>query len=529
MLWRKTKTKLGEFGRWIVESDLQAKPTVQRLLLRSARLFYYLVLDMRTNRCVERAATLAFVTILSLIPLSILFFSFAGSIGVGDTIIEYVQRNVLPNLAPDFKEKLQEILRENISKDAIRKSFTGLVNFLAMLSLIPTAVAILSTAERSFNLIWRVRRQRSQLQRFTIFWVVLTISPSLLVASTWLADVDLNLTDWSASDAVEVESFDVEVGTPAAVTPTVPELPGSEEPAAQSSRFADTTPSPAASVMTDSSGADESGSSWTRRLGALFIGFVAFTVLFFYLPFTSVRVPSATLGGLVAVLLFVGAKSSFYLYVARTNTLYGNLAIIPLFLIWTYLVWLIVLIGTELAYVHQNFSDFEDESVSRRRQPALFAVGMLFTEGLVRAFMAGSQPPTVREFSSQHRVDRGTVDQAAGLLTKAGILVADAARSGAFLLAKAPEKVPIEEFVKTLGTANPTPLEGGAQLGGSGRGSTTATLLDAASSAYTTALNQKTLLDLASPTTLTAADSATTPEWERRSAAAVTDAPPADS
>ncbi len=117
----------------------------------------------------------------------------------------------------------------------------------------------------------------------------------------------------------------------------------------------------------------------------------AFTAAIKYLPNTPVNWRSALTGGLIAALLFEAAKSGFTLYTDLLGTrdsmarLYGSVAFLPVFLIWLNVLWLVVLMGVELAYVVDKGSQLLDVQRERaidpyalRRQPdGLFAVGIL--------------------------------------------------------------------------------------------------------------------------------------------------------
>ena len=79
---------------------------------------------------------------------------------------------------------------------------------------------------------------------------------------------------------------------------------------------------------------------------------VAFTFLFAATPNRRVRIRDAMRGGLVASLLFGCLKAGFGFYVASATsnqTIYGALAAVPVFLLWIYLSWMVILIGAEVA------------------------------------------------------------------------------------------------------------------------------------------------------------------------------------
>jgi membrane protein len=84
---------------------------------------------------------------------------------------------------------------------------------------------------------------------------------------------------------------------------------------------------------------------------------IAFILLLRFLPATAVSWRAATIGGLVGAALFEVGKRGFTLYLATFRTYegtYGALALIPVFCVWAYFSWLIVLLAAELAYVAQH-------------------------------------------------------------------------------------------------------------------------------------------------------------------------------
>jgi membrane protein len=78
------------------------------------------------------------------------------------------------------------------------------------------------------------------------------------------------------------------------------------------------------------------------------IAALAFTLLYVLMPARRVPLAPAVVGGVFAALAFEVAKRLFGLYIARFPTyevVYGALAVLPLFLLWVYVSWVIVLVG----------------------------------------------------------------------------------------------------------------------------------------------------------------------------------------
>jgi membrane protein len=166
---------------------------------------------------------------------------------------------------------------------------------------------MMATIEQTFNDIWRVRQQRRLLQRFLTYWAILTLGPLLIGAS-------LSLT----SQLFSLALFD------------------------------------GRGVLHDARG---------MLLQALPVALEVLTFMMLYtlVPNAPVKWRHALVGGVFAALLFELAKHGFAYYVTRVptyQTIYGALAALPIFLVWIYLSWLVILLG---AVVTAHLSDGDEK------------------------------------------------------------------------------------------------------------------------------------------------------------------------
>jgi membrane protein len=237
------------------------------------------------------AGSLTFTTLISLVPLLTvmlaLFTAFPMFSSFQASLEQYFLKSLIP---PNIAKPVLAALTQ-FSGKASRLGAVG----LGVLGL--TAIALMLTIDRTLNAIWRVRRPRPMAQRVLVYWAALTLGPLLLGAS-------LTLT-----------SYAVSVGQ---------------------GLFSEMPPR----MSTALGGID------VLLLGAAIAG------LFHYVPNTHVRWRHALLGGAFVSLGFAAAKSllAWYLKLVPTySTLYGAFATVPIFLIWIYLGWVIVLLGAILA------------------------------------------------------------------------------------------------------------------------------------------------------------------------------------
>lgn len=136
------------------------------------------------------------------------------------------------------------------------------------------------------------------------------------------------------------------------------------------------------------------------RVVPIVVSTVAFVLALRSLPDTTVRWGPAIAGGFVTAVLFEGAKVGFGQYTSVLGAadtaakIYGSLALFPVFLLWLYVLWTIVLLGVELAYVVQRREDLgnaEEKRVAgtpRGMPDAWFALQCLIVVG--RRYLAGT-------------------------------------------------------------------------------------------------------------------------------------------
>lgn len=162
---------------------------------------------------------------------------------------------------------------------------------------------------------------------------------------------------------------------------------------------------------------------------------VAFFVLFSALklfPCTTVQWGPALAGSLVSTVLLTIGRYGFHYYLLwfklddPLNVIYGSLALVPIFLIWLYLVWVVVLLGVEIAYVTQNF----DSLWQMEREQAFAAANVMHVPDLATpfgvllqvgaAYEAGLPPPTQEALAKACGVNRKTIYPVLDLLRQSG-------------------------------------------------------------------------------------------------------------
>jgi membrane protein len=277
-------------------AEVASLPALRRYTIGLLRFTWRVVQRFIEDKCIQRASALGYASLLAIVPLVVLSFSIFTSFQAFDAVASNVRSTLLEYLLPTSQMAVEGYLDEVASKATALSVF-------GILGLLFTATALLNTMEEAFNYIWRISRARSWLSKFITFWSVLTLAPILIGAS------------------ITITSYFV----------ALPVIRDVAEGASMVSQVPFLVP-------------------WL-------ISSVAMTALYIVLPNTSVPYRYAIVGGLAAGALFELTKLAFAFYVtelANYEKLYGALGTLPLFLIWLYLTWVVVLIGAEIVFCLQH-------------------------------------------------------------------------------------------------------------------------------------------------------------------------------
>jgi membrane protein len=236
------------------------------------------------------AASLAFTTLLGIVPLATVAFATVARFPAFQQWVDAFHAYLLEHMLPEAASTvIHTHVREFVEKAA------GLTGVSIML-LFVTALLLIANVEREINLIWGIRRTRPLARRVVVYVLGATAGPLLIGASLWA-------TTWLLAASL------------AAV------------PAAESVADAVLAPAPLA------------------------FSTLALALMYRVVPVTRVPWRHAFAGAIVAAVAFEAAKQGFAFYLTQVPTyraIYGALAAVPLFLVWIYLCWLIVLTGAAI-------------------------------------------------------------------------------------------------------------------------------------------------------------------------------------
>jgi membrane protein len=330
-------------------------------LARLGRAGFSSALRMMEGESVRlRAMALTYTTLFALVPALVVAFSVVQAFAGMGRISERVHEFLLDNLAVGARSSIEPYLDRFVENAHLTSA--GLVGAAI---LIYSGISLFSDVERAVNDIWSIRRRRPIGQQVVIYWVGLTLGPLLL----------------------------------------------------------------AGSVM-----ASHTARSWLAGSGIRFLGVgtgvlltcAFFTVIYFIVPATRVQLKAATIGGVIAGVSWEVAKWGYKIFVARSvryNAIYGSVAAVPIFLLWLYVSWTILLFGAKVAFIVQHAS-----ALLRKRPLAATLAGreLLAGEAMLRiaqAFDRGEPAPPEDEIASDAQALAEEVGDVLASLRQAGLVV----------------------------------------------------------------------------------------------------------
>ncbi len=496
--------------RGLIRSPTGELTRAQRFARYCLDLTRHCARELAQNRAAQMAAALTYRTLFSLVPTAVLaMLMFRAFIGVEEaqdwfqgTAYNYLGLSAValpdaePGVDPDpvdeaaaarlqeLKETADERLAEIVNSAWAHLKF-GNIGAVGLLLLIWAALALAVTVEQCFNRIFRCPSGRAWHHRIAIYWAVVTLGPMLLFVSIYAA---LSVVHW-AEDALDLSTPGDESALVQGATPSADASGGADA--------ATGTSAAAAGVVATRSAPPSATARLTGRTAALAASWLLLFLTYVLMPNTRVHLRPAVIGSFVAACLWELAKWGFKLYVAKAvsvSAIYGSLGMVPLFLFWLYLTWLIVLFGLQLTYTLQAMHGrkFEIEELQRRQRHVLgdprWILGMMSVIG--RAFVAG-RPVTADDVSQQLLIDPRAVSDIGEALEDAGLLhrVEGSGRhEGGYALALPPDQIRIDGL-----------LDLGRSLAEAQRGSDTeptAALLEQLDAAQREAAGNQSLADL---------------------------------
>jgi membrane protein len=344
-----------------------------------------------------RASALTYISIFSLVPMAVVGLVLLRAVGE-EAFERRMEHLILRLLSPGLAESALATLRGILNDASARVA--GSVGFVA---LVVSAIPLVRMLDQSLNEVWNVRENRPWPVRFLV-WLAALFAVPLLLGTV-------------VSASTVLRRFLQEAGVPF-------------------------------------SGEILSVVSTLAAVGSL-------TLLYVVTPNCRVRWGMAFIGAAVAGLLWTVLRAGYAGFAAETfryGVLYGSLGAIPLFLLWLYLSWFIVLAGSRLAYALQNarYQSVWPALVGHPRGRELAAVRIV--QHLTRAWMDESRSPDRATLSREIELPEDVVQPILEALRDAE-LVHEGKRSG-WSPARDPAQLTLGQVTAALGGHGLGPTDG---------------------------------------------------------------------
>lgn len=280
----------------------------QPLVINVAKAF---IDHIRSERITVSAGHLAYVSLLSLVPVIMVFFMIMSAFPAFAEVREQLENFIFTNFVPTAGDVVQDYMADFVSN----ASGMGAVSIA---SLLIVALLLISNIDKTFNHIWRTKVERPLIFTFAIYWMVITLGPFLIGSS-------IVVSSYLAGLATFAEEYTPGLGT------------------------------------------------FFLKLVPSFAATGAFLILYMIVPNRPVRAKYALCGAVLATVLFELSKKGFALYVTSFpsyQVIYGAIAVVPILFVWVYLSWIVVLLGAVFTYSITVTCDARDDLAAKESNEA---------------------------------------------------------------------------------------------------------------------------------------------------------------
>jgi len=317
---------------------------VNGLSEHSQRLFHFIRIfwrELHSDNCILRAGSLAFSTLLALVPLTAFIFSLLTGFGAfaaaRSQLQDFLFRFLIPTRTDEALQYIEQFIENSRALGVV-----GLLIFAL------TSIFLLNGISNNINAVWASGSRIGFIRKFMMYLAVIVIG-SLLVGASFTFSITLH-------------------------------------------NFAAGYPEVSALLRI-----------LLKAAPTLFI-FIVIWLMVFAVPSARVSLLSSVIGAASGTLLWEIARFLFIdgtNYVIRISVIYGSLAAIPIFLVWLSLNWLIIFIAAEITYVHQHRQNFTEAHSHKETSPYQeLHIGLQIFMYIAARFLHGSEPVRLQDLAN---------------------------------------------------------------------------------------------------------------------------------
>lgn len=276
----------------------------------TAKSFIFFLFRRAQNDTIFRvSASLSYTSLIAIVPLFAIGLAIFSAFPGFNAIKEQFQEFLLKNFVPDIEQEISHYFVDFLNA-------TAQMTTIGVIGLVITSILMLSTIENSLNFIFKVYKPRNIKTKITLYWTVITLGPLLLGAAFSLRSYLFTLQEFMPEDIVTSSVF---------LSSLLPTL----------------------------------------------ITMLTLVMVYVLVPNKKVKITNAIIGSLVAVSLFWFLRKGFGLIILKSatyKTIYGALATLPIFLIWMYLAWAVVIFGAVVTAALEEFQQQEEREETRENK-----------------------------------------------------------------------------------------------------------------------------------------------------------------
>lgn len=250
----------------------------------------------------QKAASLTYTTLLSIVPILTVLLMILSSVPALESVREQISNIIYSNLLPQSGLQVSEYINNFAEKSSNLTAIGALALFV-------TTIMTLTTIERAFNQIWRVEDRSGGIKSILRYWTIITLGP-LVLGTAFLV-----------SSAVQSLSF----------------------------------------LNQQVAGYGIDWGFWVQVV-SFAVTIAGFIGMYWFIPKAKVPLKNAATAGVFVAVTFELLKYSFGIIMSNFTSyeaIYGAFAALPIFLLWIYLSWNLILLGVEISYTLTIFATSE--------------------------------------------------------------------------------------------------------------------------------------------------------------------------
>jgi membrane protein len=385
------------FAEKIWCEDFKTKNIFLRALIYLCRIIIITLKNFHSDKCLLRASSLVYTTLLSLVPVLALSFSLLKAFGFQNRLNFFLSTFLSP-----IGDRGSEIT-EYIITYVDNTNFASL-GFFGLAGIIIAVVLVMSNIEKTFNDVWNIKKSRHLFRKFSDYFSVLLVGPLFIIISIGIiASLESN---WLINRYFADTIF--------------------------STLFFSLLKSMPFILLT-----------------------LTFTFIYLFLPNKRVKFYSGLIAGVITSFLFIQSQL-YYNYFAiisvKYNAIYGAIAQIPLFLVWIYICWIIILLGAEISYSVQYYKTYIGKYSSSDISQKEFEIIAFSIYFLLIKYFKENKTLKLQDIIEILKIPEKIIKQVILVLSRLNFIIISEQDETILVLRNNPETLTISNFFDTIKT-----------------------------------------------------------------------------